>query len=214
MKKSIVLLAALFVTAAVGAQEPCKKACETGKRAWEVGLGGSVFQFNRVDFVSFTTTDEAHYVNMQLRHVAFGANIYAARELSNVFTVDFQGALGGADGKWLTQVGLGVQWRFGHYFHSKRIDPYLRIGGNYLYKGFDVLYGDSLNGMDWEMINELNKEGADSHHLFTVAAGLGINMWLNNRFGIGLQGDYLLIPKPNVANSLQGTIRFMYRIGK
>jgi hypothetical protein len=197
------------------APDTCRIRQQERKRsaAWEIGLGGSVFQFNRINFVRFSTTDAGYYINMKLRHAVYGGNIYVARELTNVFALDFQGALGYADEKWLAQAGLGLQWRLGHYFKSRNIDPYLRIGGNYLYKGFDILYSNSQGGMDWDLINNQNKSGADGRHLLTVAGGVGVNMWLNDRFGIGLQGDYLLIPKPDVANSLQGTVRVMRRFG-
>lgn len=214
MKKSIILLAALFTTSVINAQEP-------EKRAWEIGIGGSAFNFNRFNVTKFITTDEGHYIDMQLRHAVFGGNIYVARELTDVFALDFQGSVGFTRNKqtdnrhneMLWTGGLGLQWRLGHYFDSRYIDPYLRVGGNYMYKGFDILYGNSLNGMDWSMENNQNKEGADGRHLFTVAAGVGVNMWLNDRFGIGIQGDYLVIPKPCVANSLQGTVRVMWRLG-
>lgn len=214
MKTIIILVAALFTASVAYAQEYVPELEKTrGKRAWEFGLGGSVFQFNRVGTTAFTTTDEGHHVNLQLRHAVFGGNIYVARELTNAFAADFQGTLGYAESEWLAQAGLGLQWRLGHYFDSPDIDPYLRVGGNYLYKGFDVLYGSSLNGMDWNMENNQNKEGADGRRLLTVAAGVGVNMWLNDRFGVGIQGDYLLVPKPDVANSLQGTARLLWRFG-
>lgn len=216
MKKSIVLLAAaLFAAGAARAQDPDKK-------TWEIGLGGSVFQFNRFGVAKFVTTDEGHYVDMQLHHAVYGANLSLVRELSNVFAADLQGTVGFTKNKqtdawrqqWFYTAGLGLQWRLGHYFRSSRIDPYLRVGGNYLYKGFDVRYGDAADGMDWNMVNNGNKEGADDRHLFTAAAGAGVDMWLDDRWGIGLQGDYIIIPKPNVANSLQGTVRVMRRFGR
>ena len=38
-------------------------------------------------------------------------------------------------------------------------------------------------------------------------------MWLNDNIGIGLQGDYLIMPYKHIANSWQGSIRLMWRIG-
>lgn len=214
MKKGVILLAVLLTVSVGHAQE-------YEKRAWEIGIGGSAFNFNRFSVTEFITTDEGHYIDMQMRHTVFGGNIYVARELTNVFALDFQGTVGFTKSRradsWHKEMlwtgGLGLQWRLGHYFNSRYIDPYLRVGGNYMYKSFDILYGNSLNGMDWNMANDYNKEGADGRHLFTVAAGAGVNMWLNDRFGIGIQGDYIVIPKPNVANSLQGTVRLMWRFG-
>ncbi|MDR2968001.1 MAG: hypothetical protein LBV32_00165 [Tannerellaceae bacterium] len=231
MKRTIILLAAtLIAVIAARSQEcpagekcalaqgcpaskecPCAQECprdEVGK--WEISIGGSALQFNRVGFSAFSTTDAGHYIDMQLRHAVFGGNISLVRRLSDKWAADIQGTVGTGDRKLLAMAGLGLQWRLGSYFNSKQIDPYLRVGGNYLYKGFDILYGGSLNGMEWDISNVLGGT-ADARHLFAVSGGMGVNMWLNKRFGIGIQGDYLLITQRNVANSIQGTARLMWR---
>jgi outer membrane protein OmpA-like peptidoglycan-associated protein len=189
-------------------------AANAQNRAWEIGVGGSAMQFNRVRFADLVTTPDGNFVDMKLRHAVFGGNLYLARELSGAFALDFQGLIGMADKKPLGMAGLGLQWRLGGYFGSRHIDPFFRVGADYMYKGFDILYTDSRGGMQWQMTNNLNKEGADGRHLFAVAAGAGTNMWLNERFGIGLQGDYVFLPRPGVANSLRGTVRLMWKLGK
>lgn len=195
------------------------------KRAWEFGLGASVFQFNRTSFSNFTQNDQGYLFDLDLRHALWGGNLYVAHELSKHFYLDLQGSIGSTtesisangDRKWLYTGGLGLQWRLGEYFKSKYIDPYLRVGGNYMYKDFDILYtgkeGLTDEEMNWVMENYKNKEGADKKSMVTIALGGGVNMWLNNSWGIGIQADYLLMPYTNVANSLQGTVRVMYRLG-
>ena len=36
--------------------------------------------------------------------------------------------------------GIGLQWRLGEYLHSNYIDPFLRMGANYIYKNFKINY--------------------------------------------------------------------------
>lgn len=196
--KKIIILAAVCAVLSVQAQ--------TG---WELGVGGSVMQFNRIKVVS---VDPGRF-DMKLRHAVFGGNIYAAHELGRRFALDFQGVVGAADSKPLVQAGVGLQWRLGSYFRSRYVDPYVRLGANYMYKGFDIYYTDRAGGLEWQMVNNMNKDGRDSRHLFALAAGVGTNMWLNDHLGIGLQADYLFVPRPSVANSLRGTARVMWRFG-
>lgn len=196
------------------------------KKAWEFGLGGSVFQFNRVSFSNFSTLSDGGYrFDLALKHAVYNGNIYIARELNSHFYLDLQGnagftkyALTGQDkNKWMYSVGLGLQWRLGEYFKSRYIDPYLRVGAGYMHKDFDIIYtgseGLSPDEMEWVMQNFDNKDGLDRKDLIPVSIGAGVNMWLNDRWGIGLQGDYVLMPYKNVANSLEGTVRIMYRLG-
>lgn len=197
----------------------------SSSKAWEFGIGGSIFQFSRTSFSNFVQLESGYLFTLKLDHAAYGGNLYAARELNDHFYVDLQGTIGTTGNKpsntdqieWLYMVGAGLQWRLGEYFGSKYIDPYLRAGVNYMHKEFDILYAGT-EGLDdeqmkWVMNNLNNKSGLDRKDLIPISLGLGINMWLNDRWGIGMQGDYLLMPYDNVANSLQGTVRLMYRLG-
>ncbi|WP_298649826.1 OmpA family protein [uncultured Proteiniphilum sp.] len=195
------------------------------KRAWEVGIGASVFQFSRMDFTNFQKSADNYQLGLQLRHSVIGPNLYIARELSPYFYLDLQGTVGfteqyidGADKlRTLYMVGPGLQWRLGEYFDSKYIDPFFRVGVSYMKKNFDMKYrgaeGDLPEEMSWVLENLYNKDGTDRNELIPVSLGVGMNTWLNDRFGIGLQGDYLLMPHKDVANSLQGTVRLIWRMG-
>lgn len=215
------ILAAIPPLVAQG-QIPAKKE----PKAWEIGIGGSVLQFNRIQLSNFTRLDNGGYnFDLGLRHAVFGANVYAARELSPYFYLDLQGTTGftsehvnGKDrSRMLLMVGPGIQWRLGRYFKSEYIEPYLRAGANYMYKNFNLNYsgfeGLSDEQMSWILSNKYNKDGQDRNHMVVASAGVGLNIWLNDRLGIGLQGDYLIMPYKNVANSLQGTARIIWRIG-
>ena len=193
-------------------------------KAWEFGLGGSVFQFSRTTFSNFSQLETGYIFDLKLDHVVYGGNLYVARELNRHFYLDLQGSIGtsgkGPDNnktEWLYMAGLGLQWRLGEYFGSKYIDPYLRAGINYMHKEFEIIYAGT-EGLDdgqmkWILNNINNKSGADKKDLMPISLGAGLNMWLNDSWGIGIQGDYLLMPHKDVANSLQGTLRVMYRLG-
>ncbi len=220
--KSYISLLLFLGAMSAHAQEP---AAEEGKdkKAWEIGLGGTVFQFNRVGFSNFSQLDDGYAFDLSLNHAVWGGGLYAARELDKHFYLDFQGNVGmtnksiNGKHKFLVMAGLGLQWRLGEYFKSRYIDPYLRAGVNYMYKDFQIIYDGSEglepDDMQWVMSNYANKEGRDRKHLVPISLGAGVNMWLNDRFGIGLQADYLLMPHKNVANSLQGSARLIWRIG-
>ena len=195
------------------------------KKAWEFGLGGTVFHFNRVSFGNFSNLNDGSYMfDLKLDNAVYGGNLYIARELSSHFYLDLSGSVGYAGKTWgssdknrLYTAGLGLQWRLGEYFQSRYIDPYLRIGAGYMYKNFMIYYtgaeGPSSAEMEWWYSSFQNKSGADRQHLTPVTAGMGINMWLNDHWGIGIQGNYVLMPYKNVANSLQGSINIIYRLG-
>lgn len=230
MNKYIIAFLCLFVGGILPltAQEADNKEAESKKesKAWELGVGGSIFQFSRVQFNNFEhMKDRGYNFDLKLKHAVYGGNIYVARELNSHFYLDLQGTIGAtsdrANGKdktkMLYMVGPGLQWRLGEYFGSKYIDPYLRAGVSYMNKGFNMNYmgleGLSDEEMSWILSNANNKEGRDKRHLMPVSLGGGINMWLNDHIGIGLQVDYLLMPYKNIANSLQGTARVIWRIG-
>lgn len=195
-------------------------------KAWEFGLGASAFQFSRTQFSNFADLKENGYAfDLKLKHAVYGGNIYIARELNKHFYLDLQGTVGATEDrisgkdktKMLFMIGPGLQWRLGEYFGSKYIDPYLRAGVSYMNKGFNMNYMglEGLNDeqMSWVLTNDQNKDGRDKEHLIPVSVGGGINMWLNDRWGIGVQADYLVMPYGKVANSLQGAARVMYRLG-
>lgn len=196
---------------------------EKEKKAWEIGLGGTVFQFSRIGFSNFSTLESGYAFDLDLNHAVWGGGIYAARELNKHFYLDLQGNLGltnkAIEGKHklMAMAGVGLQWRLGEYFNSRYVDPYLRAGVNYMYKDFQILYNGSEglapDDMSWVLSNYGNKEGRDRKHLVPVSLGGGINFWLNDRLGIGLQADYLLMSYKNVANSLQGSARVIWRFG-
>lgn len=227
--KLLFLIGSLAVLSTANAQRivgmPGEVAESKKKHAWEIGVGGSVYQFSRVDLSSFVQAADNFKLGLQLRHSVMGSNLYVAKELNPHFFLDLQATAGFTtqyiEGKekqkMLYMVGFGLQWRFGDYFESSYIDPFLRVGVSYMKKNFSMRYkgteGELPEEMSWVLENFSNKDGVDRDELFPVSFGAGMNAWLNDNFGIGFQGDYLLMPYGGVANSLQGTVRLIWRIG-
>ena len=172
--KSYISLFLFLGVLSAHAQEPTTEE-KKEKKAWEVGVGGMVFQFSRIGFSNFSTVESGYAFDLDLNHAVWGAGIYAARELNKYFYLDLQGNLGftnkSIEGKrkLMTMAGLGLQWRLGEYFKSRYVDPYLRAGVNYMYKDFRVLYdgseGLAPDEMSWILSNFGNKEGRDKKHL-------------------------------------------------
>lgn len=224
IKSYLITISLLLCFSSIEAQEVCDSlTVNKEKKAWEIGIGGTVFQFSRVGFSNFSQLENGYAFDLVLNHAVWGGGIYAARELNRHLYLDLQGNLGltnkSIEGKnrLMAMAGIGLQWRLGEYFKSRYIDPYLRAGINYMYKDFQIIYdgseGLTPDEMQWVLSNYGNKEGRDLRHLMPVSLGGGINFWLNDNLGIGLQVDYLLMPHKNVANSLQGSARLIWRFG-
>ena len=208
----------LLITGSLAAQENTEEACS---KTWEFGLGGTAYQFNHVSFGNYTQLDNGGYMfEMKLENAIYGISLYAAHEIEidkfnrhfrNLY-FDLSGDIGFSGKTWgdnrnrLFTVASGLQWRVGEYFHSKYIDPYIRAGTGYVYRDFVA----GIEGIPSTLYNEAD---ADRKHLIPVTVGAGINMWLNDRWGMGMKGNYLVMPYKNVANSLQGALLIMYRLG-
>ena len=196
------------------------------KKAWEFGIGGTGFHMTRFSVIDFKKNDKnGYFIETSKKDALFGGNIYLARELNPYFYLDMQGSVGyasdpvrnGHDSRWLGLVGLGLQWRLGEYINSKYIEPFFRVGANYMYKNFNIDYNGieslDIDKMEWNFTNDYNKDGKDRKNLIPIALGMGVNMWLNDRLGIALQADYLVMPYKDIANSWQGSVRLMWRFG-
>lgn len=211
-----------FAQDAVGQEREMEK---ESRKAWEFGAGVSGLQMSRFAVRNFSQNNHGGYVlQANKRDMLFGGQLYAARELNPYLSLDLQGEFGytkdpvrdGKESHWLGMAGVGLQWRFAEYFQSPYIDPFLRAGAGYMYKNFSIAYNglETFMGeeMNWDFTNNYNKSGADKKHLVPISLGAGVNMWLNDRWGLGLQADYLLMPYKHVANVWQGNIRGMYRL--
>lgn len=201
------------------------------KKAWEIGIGGSMINWNRVEVTGFKSTQDNYFYNLKTNHLMGGVNLYVARELNPWFYLDLQGDLGMAKNKFrdatndkkynfLYMGGLGLQCRLSPLFNSKYVEPYLRAGVYYLHKDFQTTYkgnfaGDPTGEAHWESTDTWNPSGRsrDKNSFLPLSLGAGINAWLNNSLGLGLQGEYLMPLQKDLPRFVQVSARVMWRIG-
>lgn len=204
---------------------------KSDSKAWEFGLGGSLINWSRISLSGFQNVQDNYLYNLKAKHLMGGANIYIARELNKWFYLDLQGTVGLAknhhrldnkDKKYhaMYMGGLGLQFRFTPLFKSQYVEPYLRAGINYLHKDFKSMYNgnfanDPTGEAHWESTDIWNPEGRskDKNSFFPVSFGAGVNAWLSNSLGLGLQGEYLMPLQKNMPHFVQISARVMWRIG-
>lgn len=200
-------------------------------KVWEIGIGGSLINWNRVSITGFESTPDNYLYNLKANHLMGGANLYIARELNQWFYLDLQGTLGIAQNNYRTgsndrkhnflyMGGPGLQFRLTPLFKSKYVEPYFRVGVNYLHKDFQSNYvgafvNDPTGQAHWESTDTWNPEGRskDKNSLTPVSLGAGVNAWFSNFLGLGLQGEYLVPLQKNLPRFMQVSARIMWRIG-
>ena len=64
------------------------------KHAWEIGVGGTMLNWDRTSVTGFKSTDNQYQYRLKVRHLMGGVNLYVAHELSRWFYLDFQGTAG------------------------------------------------------------------------------------------------------------------------
>ncbi len=203
---------------------------EKASRSWEFGLGGTLTNWDRISITGFERLQNGYRYDLRARHLMGGVNLYIARELSRWFYLDFQGTLSfpdsdvDANGKkqrrHFYMGGLGLQFRFSPLFSSQYVEPYVRLGVNYLHKNFHTNYygrfsGDPTGHAHWETTDTWNPNGrsTDKNSFLPVSLGAGVNAWLSNSLGLGLQGEYLMPLNKNLPRFAQLSLRLMWRIG-
>lgn len=190
-----------------------------------------MINWSRVSVTGFQSTPDNYMYNLKANHLMGGANLYVARELNRWFYLDLQGTVGVAKNKnriagndrkhdLLYMGGLGMQFRFTPLFESQWVEPYLRVGVDYLHKNFASAYGgnfvdDPTGEAHWESSDVWNPDGrsSDKNSFVPLSFGAGVNAWLSNSFGLGLQGEYLLPVQKNLPHFVQVSARVIWRIG-
>ncbi|KGN74837.1 membrane protein [Porphyromonas macacae] len=198
-------------------------------KAWEIGIGGSLINLDRISITGFQSLPDKYLYNLKVHHLMGGVNLYAARELNPWFYLDLQGTMGIAKNNeqnasskhnFLYMGGLGLQFRLSPLFRSRYVEPYLRIGVNYLHKDFKTTYSgvfknDPTGQAHWESNDTWNPGGRskDKDNFIPLSFGAGVNAWLNNSLGLGLQGEYLMPVEKGLPRFAQISLRVMWRIG-
>ena len=139
------------------------------------------------------------------------SKLTVARNLNRLFVLDWQTTVGNVDNKKLglgkeffLQTGLGLQFKLAGFWNEEAwFDPFVRVGANYL--RHDLSSANVKNG---------NGDVVGANH-FTLATGVGANIWLSKNVGLGLQGDYVSTPtnKSVAPNFWQAGASLLFRFG-
>lgn len=229
--KYILLSSLLVFSIGVSAQESGMKESAgkvNPKKSWEIGLGTDVFNISRMNFHSYRSSAKGDVYNLDLRNMMIGGNIYLAREINPWLYADIQATLGWANSfssekmnqyKFYGMGGLGAQFRLTPLFNKKYVEPYFRIGANYLFKDFYLTRSGMLpnfqgDNLKWTHSDEFNSKADNQKHAFLASFGVGVNSWFNDRIGFGLQADYLTSFTKSKLNFPRVLARVMFRIGE
>lgn len=229
LRHIIIVSLALLSVLSLPAQTVATGEAGRKTKAWEIGLGGSLVNWNRVSITGFQNLSDRYLYDLRVNHLLGGGNLYVARELNRWFYLDLQGTVGIAKNQinpnnkkynFLYMGGPGLQWRLSPLFHSQYVEPYLRVGINYLHKDFESLasgafVNDATGQAHWTATDTWNPNGssADKNSFVPLSFGVGVNAWLNNSLGLGLQGEYLMPVEKNLPRFAQISLRVMWRIG-
>lgn len=197
------------------------------KKSWEFGLGGNLLNISRMSLGNYNSSEKGDAYTLRLRNIMLGGNLYVARELTPWLYADLQATLGRVEAITAEQTearkffgigGLGLQFRLTLLFKKKYVEPYLRIGVNYMFKDFALSKSGSLpnfrkDELRWGHSDKFNKEANTERHLFLPSVGVGVNSWFNDRVGFGLQGDYVTSLGSKRLAFPQVIARVMVRLG-
>ncbi|MDO4770967.1 OmpA family protein [Porphyromonas sp.] len=197
------------------------------RKSREIGLGGNLLNISRMTLSNYNSSEKGDAYTLRLHNVMFGGNLYVAHELTPWLYADLQATLGRvtaivADRKEAERFfglgGLGLQFRLTPLFKKKYVEPYFRIGANYMYKEFGLAKQGSLpnfrnDELRWGHSDAFNKEANMERHLFLPSVGFGVNSWFNDRVGFGIQGDYMTSLGAKRLSFPQVIARVMIRFG-
>lgn len=239
--QALLLLSALSL--ATMAQEPVvtsnttiDQVEETHTRgSWEIGLGALGTNWSRVNFSNFRKESDKYLLTLDAQHLLGGAQLYVAHELLPWLYIDLQGSasfapvasgIGDKETKdqgynQLYLGGLGLQFRLTPLFSTSYVEPYLRVGINYLYRNFKTPFSgtfenDITNTAHWTMVDTWNRGAvgtAANHSSIPASVGLGVKGWLSDHFGLGIQGEYLMPVNGKGPNFAQASASIIWRIG-
>lgn len=223
MKNSLNKAAAAVVLLAL---LPLKAFCQEGPGSWEFGIGGSAMNLTRTSVTDFHQTAGGDYLfTLEEKLLYGGADLYAAKELRKWLFADLQGTFGLARyyesenlvQGWSAMAGPGLQVR--PFTSSEWIQPFIRVGVNWYRKSFPNSYfgqfkGDVTKEAQWKAEDAWNKGYTfDAGSFYPVSVGMGVVGWMNNRFGVRLQGQYLKSLGSRGANFAQVSAGIILRLG-
>lgn len=193
----------------------------------ELGVGMDFLHISRMNFYGYRSSQKQDIYNLQLRNIMMGGNLYIARELNPWLYADIQATVGLVNAldeahpnqnKFFAVVGPGLQFRLTPLFKKYWVEPYLRVGGNYLYKDFFLVRTGSLpnfkgDPLHWSHKDWFNRYSDGKKHFLLASFGVGVNTWVNHRWGFGIQADYVTSFNKSRLNFPRLLARVMVRFG-
>lgn len=219
------------------AQTSVAESGQPTRHSWEIGVGGGLANWSRVAFTGFQETQEGYHMSLNAKHLLGGPSLYVAYEILPWLYVDAQGSADfaqrsntGKQTSWkfwtddfsrLYMGGLGLQLRLTPLFKSHYVEPYFRVGINYLYKDFASLQKGSFDGDltgqgSWQYTDTWNSQisaGESKKSATPISFGLGVKSWISDCFGLGLQGEYLMPLQREAPRFARLTGSLLFRIG-
>lgn len=211
---------------------------QTTSNKWMIGVGAHgvnhTAQRNNFSNTWSVRNFDKHLFNINQYSITPPlSKLTVARNIGKGLVLDWQTTVGNIANKrfvetagqkeFFLQTGLGLQFKAAGLLWDEEswFDPYLRVGANYLRHQYsnvtfpvtdeNLVGGGSYAGFSE---NQAYTQRRDDH--FTVSTGAGINFWLTNNFGLGVQGDYVTTPtdKSNIANFWQASASLNFRFGQ
>lgn len=203
-------------------------------RSWEIGVGGTLANWNRIALTRFQAVNKAYTYDIQAHHVMAGPSLYIAHEITPWFYLDLQGSISFAKNKSQNRYdklylgGIGSELRLGYLIGARWSDPYIRLGVNYLYKDFLATYNGTFdvtnatpaahkagNQATWATSDIWNPSGRmmDKNSFFPLSLGAGVKSWFTDNLGVGLQAEYMLPLSRALPRFAQVTAQLIWRIG-
>ncbi len=185
-------------------------------KALEISLDGSTIQTQRISLRQVRQSTKGYNIALEERKLMFGGGISLAQELKPWLYLDTQAKLFydkfNEKNNIFAQAGVGLQARFTPLLEHLCIDPYLRVGLAYEYRDLASQGQGSaqVNGkpIAWQVENAVNAK-----HSYPLMLGAGLNFWLTDSFGLGLETNYAMHFFSENSNTLQASLKLNYRIG-
>lgn len=165
------------------------------KHTWEISLGANALGISRLNISNASKQNHHYLISAERKEALFGVSMSVGREIGKNWAIEINQSFSYTSAI-VTLTNIGIQYRMGKYFHKyPPIDPYLTTGIGYMYNGLATpLKKISIEGkeIDYKVSNQSNKQ-----HLLPIYTGGGVNMWLNNRWGLNLEGGYQILQHMN-----------------
>lgn len=164
---------------------------QTDKKAWELSLGANALGLSRLNISNASKHSNHYLISADRKEALFGVNLSVSREIGKNWALELNQSFSYTS-EVTALTNIGVQHRLGSYFRKyPSIDPFVTVGLGYMYNGLSKpLQKVTIEGkeIDYKISNR-----SDKKLLLPLYAGGGVLMWLNNKWGLHLEGGYQVL---------------------